>query len=139
MATIRDEGKIYTATGDGKIPFCSADDIAAVAFSALTAPKPPNREIFILGPELLTYKDVADALSSALGRTISHVSLSSDDLVDRLVRFGVPESGARGLAQMDLAISNGAEERNKNDLPEVLARQPKSLTDFITENRSVWG
>lgn len=55
---IKEQGKVYTACGDGKIPFVSADDIAAVAFRALTDEKPHNTDIMILGPELLTYDEV---------------------------------------------------------------------------------
>lgn len=56
--TIKDEGKIYTACGDGKIPFVSAADIAAVAFHVLTDTKPHNTDYRVLGPELLTYDEV---------------------------------------------------------------------------------
>lgn len=58
LQSIRDEAKIYSATGDGKIPWISADDIAAVAVQALTMPEPPNTEFLVLGPELLSYDDV---------------------------------------------------------------------------------
>lgn len=138
-APIRDEGKIYTATGNGKIPFCSADDIAALAFHALTTPEPPNREIFVLGPELLSYDDVAQVFSRALGRTIVHEKLSAEALAKRLMDFGVTEPGARGLAAMDVAISQGAEERTNSDVFDVLGRQPASLAKFIEANREVWG
>lgn len=57
-ASIKDEGKIYTSCGDGKIPFISATDIAAIAFHSLVAEKPPNDMYRILGPELLTYDEV---------------------------------------------------------------------------------
>lgn len=55
---INEKDKIYSAAGDGKIPFISADDIARVAFHALTDQKPHNTEHLILGPELLTYDNV---------------------------------------------------------------------------------
>ena len=57
--TITQLGKIYTACQDGKIPFISADDIAEVAFYALTNEKSYNCDMRILGPELLTYDDVS--------------------------------------------------------------------------------
>lgn len=57
--SIQHEAKIYSATGDGKIPWVSIDDIAAVAFQALTGEQPPNTEYLILGPELLSYDQVS--------------------------------------------------------------------------------
>lgn len=55
---IMEQGKVYTATGNGKAPFVSADDIAAVAYRALTDEISHNTDYLILGPELLSYDDV---------------------------------------------------------------------------------
>jgi uncharacterized protein YbjT (DUF2867 family) len=57
-STIKGESKIYTACGDGKIPFISATDIAAVAFRALTDTQSHNTDHAVLGPERLTYDEV---------------------------------------------------------------------------------
>lgn len=43
---------IYTATGDGKIPFVHTSDIAQAAFEALTVDKIEKPEFGIVGPEL---------------------------------------------------------------------------------------
>lgn len=55
---IKDHGKVYTVTGNGKAPFVSADDIALVAYRALTDKKSHNTDHVILGPELLKYEEV---------------------------------------------------------------------------------
>ena len=59
VESIKNEGKVYSATGDGKIPWVSADDIAAVAVQTLTMAEAPNTEYLVLGPELLSYDDVS--------------------------------------------------------------------------------
>jgi festuclavine dehydrogenase len=61
MFSIRDEDKIITATGEGKVPFVSADDIAAVAFRALTDEVPHDADHLILGPELWSYDEVSSS------------------------------------------------------------------------------
>jgi hypothetical protein len=71
---IRNESKIYSATGEGRIPWVSADDVAAVAARALTDPDPPNTEYQVLGPELLSYGDVG---CSSLCHQIPMLSLLS--------------------------------------------------------------
>ena len=58
LYTIKEQGKIYTACGDGKVPFVSAADIAAIAYHALVDAEPHNNDYRILGPELLTYDEV---------------------------------------------------------------------------------
>jgi len=67
LHSIRDRNHIVTATGEGKLPFVSADDIATVAFRALTDEKPHNTDYLILGPELLSYDNV-----SSLSDPLSH-------------------------------------------------------------------
>lgn len=59
LPTIRDQNQIISATGEGKIPFVSADDVAAVAFRALTDEAPHNTEHLILGPALWSYDEVS--------------------------------------------------------------------------------
>lgn len=56
--TIREENTVYSATGDGKIPWISAADIAACGYQLLTQENAPNDDYLILGPDLLSYGDV---------------------------------------------------------------------------------
>ena len=58
MQPVAKKSTIYSATGDGKIPWISVEDIAAVAARALTDEEPHNREHLVLGPELLSYDEV---------------------------------------------------------------------------------
>lgn len=55
---VRDQDQFITATGEGKLPFVAAGDIAAVAFHALTDEVSHNKEHFIFGPGLLSYDEV---------------------------------------------------------------------------------
>ena len=55
---IKTDGKLHTATGEGKIPFVSAKDIAALAFKVLTSPKIEDTSYRVNGPELLSYDEV---------------------------------------------------------------------------------
>jgi festuclavine dehydrogenase len=57
--TITQLNSIFTAVQDGPIPFVSADDIADVAYHALTDAQAPNSDLRVLGPELLIYDQVS--------------------------------------------------------------------------------
>ena len=52
------KGEIYAATGKCRMPWVSAKDIGAVAYSALTDKLSHDTDHVILGPELLSYGDV---------------------------------------------------------------------------------
>ena len=59
LGTIREESKIYSAAEDGKIPWISVEDIAAVGYRALVDQPSLNADPIVLGPELLNYDDVS--------------------------------------------------------------------------------
>ena len=136
--TIRDERALYTAAGDGRVPFVSAWDIARSAAHLLTAAETPNTDFVLTGPEALSYDDVAQRLGAALGVVITHHALSFDEMVGRHLAEGVPDDRAQSLAIMDLVIADGAEDRVTGNV-EVLTQQPPgSLHQFVDDNVAVW-
>jgi uncharacterized protein YbjT (DUF2867 family) len=58
QTAIKNDSKIYSAAGDGKIPFISAKDIARVAIKCLTNESLQAEEHLLLGPKLHTYDEV---------------------------------------------------------------------------------
>lgn len=63
LLAIRLENRVYSGSGNGRLAWVSAADIAAVAAKALMNPKSFNTDILILGPELLTYKQVRTSIT----------------------------------------------------------------------------
>jgi len=139
VRSIRDESKIYSATGDGKIPWVSADDIAAVAVEVLTRKEAPNTEYLVLGPELLSYGDVAKILSNLLGRRIVHVDLSNTEYAKRHESFGMPENYANMLHSLDTAVKFGAENRTNDVVLSMTGIKPGRFLEMAEAVKSVWG
>ncbi|KAL2270207.1 hypothetical protein VTJ83DRAFT_2391 [Remersonia thermophila] len=135
---IRHESKIYSAAGDGRIPWVSADDVAAVAARALTDPDPPNTEYLVLGPELLSYGDIAQILTETLGRQVVHVPLPAAELERRHRAFGMPEDYARLLGAMETAVKFGVEERTNDAVLAMTGAAPRRFRDFARSMKEVW-
>ncbi|KAJ8521854.1 hypothetical protein ONZ45_g1528 [Pleurotus djamor] len=135
---IVNEGRIVTASGKGRIPFISADDIAEVASKALTTDKIEAPELFVLGPESLSYDDVAVIFSEALGRTIEHQSVSAKEYEQHLSSVGVPGHLAHLLAEMDATLVATGHEDDvfKSDRPKFVGKH--HLKDFILANLAAW-
>ncbi|KAF2145480.1 uncharacterized protein K452DRAFT_283834 [Aplosporella prunicola CBS 121167] len=135
---IRDHSKMYTACADGKIPFVSATDIAAVAFRALTDPVPHNTDYRVLGPELLTYDQIAAKLTKALGRPITHVKLSPEERKQQLMGFGLEEHFARFLTDLEADAAKGVEAREGDAVLRVTGKKPVTFDEFAEEVREAW-
>lgn len=137
--TMKQLGKIYSATGDGKIGFVSAHDIAAVAFHALTDVVPHNTEHIITGPETLSYGQVSDIISRILGQSIQHESLSDDELRNRMIRAGMSEEYATALAGLDVPIrEEGREDQTTDTVKKITGNSPISFEQFVQNHMEVW-
>ena len=53
------KGRFYSCSGQGKVPFVSAFDVAAVAYHALLNVKSFDTDFRILGPDHYTYDQVS--------------------------------------------------------------------------------
>jgi ergot alkaloid biosynthesis protein len=137
-ATIREEGRIYSATGEGRVPFVDAADIAEVAYRALTDERAHNTDHVITGSRALTYAEAADAIGEAVGRPVVHGNLSESELAEHWVRNGLPQEYAGILAAMDTAIAGGSENRVTDTVLRVTGRAPKDFTEFARESAGSW-
>ncbi|KAK0447798.1 hypothetical protein EV421DRAFT_1706445 [Armillaria borealis] len=133
------ENKIYSATGDGKVPFVSAEDIAAVAFRALVDPQSHNTDHFIRGPELLSYDEVAEILTGILGRKITHVKLTQPEMAKLFTEAtGMPKEYADMLALADVQIAKGVEETLDDTVLRITGRPPIQFSTFAKSVKHVW-
>jgi hypothetical protein len=138
LAAIRGEGLIYSATEEGRIPFISADDIAACAVAALSSPEPLNRDFILTGPEPISYDTVARRIGEALGRPITHRRVSAEDLAAWYRSIGRPAPLAQMMGIMDAMIAGGAEDRTTDCVQALLGRAPIKFEDFASANRNIW-
>lgn len=127
--SIRTDGLLMTATGQGRVAFIDADDIAAVAVRALTDRTPHNTDWILTGPEALSYDDVAATLSEVTGRPVHHRALSERRMRERYARE-MPEDFAATLAAMDRMIADGAEDRITDSVEHITGRPPRSFASY---------
>ncbi|AKL69319.1 NmrA family NAD(P)-binding protein [Streptomyces sp. Mg1] len=121
--SVRSEGVIRTAAGEGRVGFVDAEDIAAVAFRALTDTRAPNTDLILTGPSALNHREVAEVLSEVTGRCVVHEELTPEQMRDRLAAF-MPAEFAALLADMDRAIAAGAEDRTTDAVRSVTGLPP---------------
>jgi uncharacterized protein YbjT (DUF2867 family) len=128
--SIRDHGTIWTATGNGRVAFVDAEDIAAVAVHALTDEQAPDTDLVLTGPEALSHDDIATIITEVTGRPVTHHRLTYDQMRDRLTAE-VPAEFAALLAGMDRAIAAGAEDRVTDKVQRLTGRAPRSFRALV--------
>lgn len=89
--TVRQERKIYEATGDGKRTYIDLRDIAEVAAQILLSPQlHAGRAYFLTGSQAVNYAQIAGYISQAIGEEVSYVALTADQARQRLQQKGLP-------------------------------------------------
>jgi uncharacterized protein YbjT (DUF2867 family) len=138
LATIREEAAFYSNTGTGRVPFISAEDIASAALGALTAHTPLNSDFTLTGGESISYDRVAELISQACGRPISHTHISTETLIERFLARGLPEPTARFLAAGYQTIATGYQDRMTEDFNSLTGKRPTTFQAFAEANAEVW-
>jgi uncharacterized protein YbjT (DUF2867 family) len=136
--SILEENAVYSATDDGLVPFVAVDDIAEVAYHALSGDQALNADLIVTGPAALTYGQVAQAIAAARGEAVRHVRLSEGQLAARFEGTGIPAEFAAMLAGLDRAIAHGAEGKPTGVVTALTGRAPLTFEAFALRHADVW-
>lgn len=134
--SVRRTREIVTATGDGRLGFIDAADIAAVAVEALTVPAPVGEDLVLTGPESLSYSEAAAIISDILGRPVRHVDVTTAELARRLTAAGYTAEFSSMLAALDERIRIGEQDLVTTTVRDITGRTPTSLRHFLVGQAS---
>ena len=119
---IRNQGMFFTPiSGDRKLPTCATRDIAATAARLLLDGSwDGTGHVAVLGPEDLSFNDMAQIMSEVLGKPVRYQQVPAQALQVRLTGAGVSDAMARGMVDMMVAKDEG--------LDNAEPRTPESTT-----------
>jgi uncharacterized protein YbjT (DUF2867 family) len=106
---IKKQGMFFLPiSADRKLPTCATRDIAAVAASLLLDPSWSGQDsVAVLGPEDLSFNDMAQIMSQVLGKSVHYQQIPSEAYKARLTGFGMSEAMAQGVIDMMAAKNAG--------------------------------
>jgi uncharacterized protein YbjT (DUF2867 family) len=109
IASIRSRGLFFSPlSGDLKAPSCAAQDIASVAARLLLDPSWSDQDhVPLLGPEDLSFNDMAAIMSEVLGRPIHFQQIPLETYKQEVLKSGASEAMAQGLVDTMLAKVQG--------------------------------
>lgn len=123
-------GHLAMPVGQTKEPFVDAEDIADVAFAALTDNRHIGQVYELTGPRLLTLEQVASELSEAIGRTIEFHSVSVSQYAEELTQHGFSSEEALPIAQLIAEVFDGRNAYLTDGVQRALGRAPRDFSDF---------
>jgi uncharacterized protein YbjT (DUF2867 family) len=120
--SIKNQGMFFSPiAGDRKLPAVATRDIAAAASRLLLDDGWSGvGEVPLLGPEDLSFNDMAEIISEVLGKAVRFQQTTFEAYKDRFVGFGMSEAMAQGMTDMACAKNAG--------LDNALKRTPENST-----------
>lgn len=136
---IVNEGAVYSASGDGKIPYVDARDVAAVAFVTLTQPGHLGKTYVVTGSEALSYREAAEIIGAEIGKPLRFIDETQDEARERRVREGLPPA----VIESALAISayqraGGKTVTITTTVADLTGRPPTTFAEFAHEHATVF-
>jgi len=109
LESIKNKGMFFSPiSGNRKLPACATRDIAAVAAKWLLDSSWSGQEdVAVLGPEDLSFNDMAQIMSEALGKPIHFQQISFEAYKARFIEVGMSEAMAQGMTDMAIAKNIG--------------------------------
>jgi uncharacterized protein YbjT (DUF2867 family) len=119
---IKNQGVFFLAiAGDRKLPSVATRDTAAAASRLLLDESWSGvDEVPLLGPEDLSFSDMAEIISEVLGKDVRFQQIPFQAYKDRFIGFGMSEAMAQGMTDMAWAKNEG--------LDNVVPRTPENST-----------
>ncbi len=115
--------------GDIAEPIIDIDDIADVVVAALTEEGHLGKRYEVTGPRLMTFAEMAEVLSSTLGRPIRHMPISFEDF-----HANVSASGDTFVADVFTTIAretlDGRNAYTTDGVEDALGRKPRDFAQF---------
>jgi Predicted nucleoside-diphosphate-sugar epimerases len=121
--SIKNQGLFFSPiAGDRKLPAVATRDIAAAASRLLLdASWTGAGEVPLLGPEDLSYTDMAEIMSQVLGKDVRFQQITFEAYKDGFIRLGMSDAMAQGYTDMAWAknegLDNGVQRTPENSTP----------------------
>lgn len=130
--------EVTTTTGDGRVAFIDAEDIAAVAAAALTEVGHLGETYTLTGPESMSFAEAATMVGRAAGRPVGYRYISAAAFTEILVGAGLPADYAAIVVGNQEAIRDGYGDLVSDAVPQVTGRPAKRFAEYASGAAAAW-
>jgi uncharacterized protein YbjT (DUF2867 family) len=132
--TIKAQNAFYSPLGKAKISPIDTRDISAVAAKVLVESGHEGKRYELTGGESLSNSDIAELISKALGRKITHVEIPEAAASEAMAKAGTPPWLVHLLTELNAVGKAGYLAAVKPDVALILKRKPILFSQFIQDH-----
>lgn len=137
-ATIKDQGKIFLPMGEGKTGMIDTTDVGSFLAKVLSEDGHESMNHEITGPNILSFYEVAEIFSQALGQKVDYIDVPLAAYKETLGQFLTNQWHLEAVIDLFKGIAEGGIEDKTDTYQELMGESPKSLEAFIKENMFIF-
>ena len=133
-------GDMALPVGDIPEPFVDVEDIADIAFAALTQWGHAFQRYDITGPRALTFQDAARGIAAATGREIRFTQVPAEVYATELARQGVQPVYVDLVMYLLTTVLDGRNTPLADGVERALQRAPRDFSDYVSRTAAtgIW-
>ncbi len=125
-------GEMALPVGEIGEAFIDAEDIADVAFAALTEDGHAGEVYELTGPRLMTFEDAIKEIAQAAKRPIRFVQIPREAFAEGVAAAGVPADIAWLLDYLFSTVMDGRNAYLSDGVKRALGREPKDFSEYVS-------
>jgi NAD(P)H dehydrogenase (quinone) len=135
-ATAVKNGQLVTNTGRGRMAPISRRDCAEAAALVLTGDGHDHKTYDIVGPQMLTHRDLAALYAEVSEKPVKVVALTDPILQSLLVAIGTPVSTSMAITGFGRAVRQGYFDVSSQVFERLAGRAPVGLREVLVGQRA---
>jgi (4-alkanoyl-5-oxo-2,5-dihydrofuran-3-yl)methyl phosphate reductase len=139
VGSIKAQGTVFQATGDGKVAVIDPRDVAAVAVTALTRGGHEAKEYVLTGPEALSGADQARAIGAAIRRPVRFVDVPEEVARSNMLKAGMPAAVVSAVLELMALVKAGKAAAVTGTVELVLGRPSRPFEAWAKANAAAFG
>ncbi|MDQ4148479.1 MAG: SDR family oxidoreductase [Actinomycetota bacterium] len=132
------EGMLFAPAGDGRIAMIDPRDTGEVAAEILAGEGHEGRTYMLTGPEPVGYRDVAQALSSAIGREVRFIDVSEEQAWESFVQAGMPDWLVKHLIELFRMVKKGDLSHVTDTFKALTGHRPRTFAEFARDRAALF-
>jgi len=133
IPTLKEKGQMYWGMGDGKMGMVDVRDIADVAIKILLDGSHQGEILTPTGPESITFTQVAEAVGKHLGKEVSYVPVTPEQVRQSIIEMGWGDWGGQVMHDYSKAYAEGWGDFTTDDVEKVTGNKSRSIDQFVSE------
>lgn len=136
--TVKAQGAVYSAFGDGKMATIAPKDIAAVAALALTDARHEGQIYDLFGDTLLTVPEQVAILSRVIGKPVKVMDITPQQAGERLRATGASDMLVEGLVALWTMVRDDEAQFRNDAVAEITGRPAQDFASFCREHKAAF-